>query len=107
MRRDEPDDGGHHGRLSNRLGLLRLVDCFTAGDRLEPDRDRDQFRERWRVSIFRPQSEAVNSALNAASHLAVFIDLLVVLSGQDLGTNSKLRNTNRAIISLSFALPNQ
>jgi MtN3 and saliva related transmembrane protein len=25
-----PKDGGHHGRLSDPLGVLRLADCFTA-----------------------------------------------------------------------------
>src|SRR6185312_7870708 len=64
-RGDEPDDGGHHGRLSNRLGLLRLIDCFTAGDRMEHDRDSDQFRERRRVSIFRPQSKAISTGEHA------------------------------------------
>ena len=49
-----PRTDRHHRRLSNRLGVLRLVDCFAAGDRLEHDRSSDQFRERRGVPIFRP-----------------------------------------------------
>jgi hypothetical protein len=47
-RRDESADGRYHGRLSNRLGLLRAVDRFATSDCLEPD----QFPERRCIPVF-------------------------------------------------------
>jgi hypothetical protein len=37
-RRDESEDAGIIGPLSNCLGLLRFVDRFATGDRMERDR---------------------------------------------------------------------
>ncbi len=74
-RGDEPEDGGYHRRLSNRLGLLRFVDCFAAGDRLERDRGSDQFRQRRRVPIFRPQRKAVSTGVIAPTGRAMEVIL--------------------------------
>ena len=63
--RDQSEDGGHHGRLSNGLGLLRVVDSVATGDCLEHGRGRDQFPERRRVSVFRPQRKAASQRVNA------------------------------------------
>src|SRR5688572_15313581 len=80
-RGDEPEDGGHHRRLSNRLGLLRLVDCFAAGGRMERHRGTDQFRERRRVPVFRPQSKAVSTGVRTTPACRRY---LFVLPGQGL-----------------------
>ncbi len=50
----EPKDGGNHGRLSDPLGLLWLVDSFATGDRMERGRSVDQFPKRRCVRSFRP-----------------------------------------------------
>src|SRR4030095_12160692 len=80
---DAPEDGGDNGRLSNRLGLLRLVDCFAAGDRLEHDRGSDQFRERRRGPIFRPQSKAVRRGENALARRRYLLVLSRTGSGNE------------------------
>ena len=49
----EPTDGGHHGRLSDSLGLLRFIDCFATGDPMERDSRPGKFRQRRRVLLFR------------------------------------------------------
>ena len=54
-RRYESEDGGNHGHLSDRLGLLWFVDCFATGDCMECGCSRDQFSERRRIRPFRAQ----------------------------------------------------
>ena len=41
---DEPRNGGNPWHLSNPVGLLRLANCFAAGDRMEYRRGLGQFR---------------------------------------------------------------
>jgi hypothetical protein len=70
QRRNESEDGGHHGSLSNIVGLLRPVDSFAAGDRMECDCGVDQSPERGSLLSFRSQ-ESIHS--DAMSH--IFINL--------------------------------
>jgi hypothetical protein len=60
-RRHESDDGRNHPCLSNCLGLLRIVDRFATGDRMEHDRGIDQRSERRRVPMFRPWKKKAGS----------------------------------------------
>jgi len=57
-RRHAPKDGGHHGSLSDPLGLLWLVDCFSTRDCMERDCCLNQFVERRRVPPFRPHRKS-------------------------------------------------
>src|SRR5215813_3363782 len=50
----ESHDGGHHGRVSTSLGLLRPADSLAPGDRVERRRGGDQFLERRRLLPLRP-----------------------------------------------------
>jgi hypothetical protein len=52
-RRYESENGRNHGDLSNCLGVLRFVNCFTTGGCMECDCCSDQFPERRRVPSFR------------------------------------------------------
>ena len=54
----EPKDDGNHGCLSGSMGLLRLVDSFATGDRMERGRGVDQFPKCRRVPSFRPQRKS-------------------------------------------------
>jgi len=54
----EPKDDGNHGCLSGSVGLLRLVDSFATGDRMELNRGVDQFPKCRRVPSFRPQRKS-------------------------------------------------
>jgi hypothetical protein len=50
----EPKDDSNHGCLSGSVALLRLVDSFATGDRMELNRGVDQFPNCRRVPSFRP-----------------------------------------------------
>src|SRR5271167_607226 len=54
----EPKNDGNHGYLSGSMGLLRLVDSFATGDRMERGRGGDQFPKCRRVLSFRPQRKS-------------------------------------------------
>jgi hypothetical protein len=57
----EPKDDGNHGCLSGSMGLLRLVDSFATGDRMEYGRGVDQFPKRRRVPAFCPQGKKASN----------------------------------------------
>ena len=48
----EHGHGHDHGHLPDRMGLLRVLDPFQPGDRLEYDRRRDQFPHGRRLFLF-------------------------------------------------------
>jgi hypothetical protein len=52
-RRYEPKNGGNHRRISDSLGLLRIVDCLATSDRMECDCGSDKFPVCPRVRLLR------------------------------------------------------
>ena len=50
----EPKDGSNHGSVSDPLGLLWSIDCFTTGGVMECRRGIGEFAERRCVPAFRP-----------------------------------------------------
>ena len=68
----EPKDGGNHGRISDPLGLLRLIDCFATGHCMERGCGVHQFLKRRSLPLFRPQGKKPSKRVSASDQWALW-----------------------------------
>ena len=69
-RRYEPQNGGHHGHLSNSLGDLWRNDRLDEHRHVECDCDRDQLSYRWGVHVLSSSGSANVITATATCRLA-------------------------------------